>query len=225
MRIQILGSSSDGCAYLINEEVLLDCGVKYTGPIDFCLVTHAHIDHRRHLQHTLMCGATVYMHPETLEALKEKHHRVIPIETGQVFKHGNYTITSFELKHDVLCLGFIVRDNRTREKLVYATDTQSIPYNFTDVTHYLVECNHSKEIINKRAIAGEGNDIVDTRAQFAHMSLEKLETFFSDEPLEKTKSIHLLHLSSRNAEPEEFQKRIQKIVGQVPVIIAKEAQE
>lgn len=108
-------------------------------------------------------------------------------------------------------------------KLVFATDTGYIEYKFQDISHWLIECNYSKNILDQRVKEGFNTHLAD-RIVKDHMSLETCKLFFSRNDLKVARSIVLLHLSDSNSHAAQFQKEIQELTNK-PTYIADEGLE
>jgi len=114
-------------------------------------------------------------------------------------------------------LGYLMQSGKT--KLLYATDTEYIPYKFEGLTHTLVECNFSMKIVKERLKNRDLNRALWDRILRNHLSLETVVTFLKANDLSSLQEIYLLHLSNNNSDANLFKKTIQEITG-VPVYIA-----
>ena len=104
MQIEVLGSSSLGNAYIVNDgttSILLECGFSLVdmqmksnfmiSNVDACLLTHFHQDHSKGIKDLLKYAIDVYALPETLSALGvADHHR-----THNVVPQKAFTINTF----------------------------------------------------------------------------------------------------------------------------------
>ncbi|MGP4073808.1 MBL fold metallo-hydrolase [Piscibacillus sp. B03] len=230
--IKVIGSSSKGNAYLITDghsPLLLECGVKFkdiqrtiefkTSKLVGCLVTHEHNDHCASLKEVTKAGIDCYMSPGTAEAIDHKHHRIKTVQNKQSFQLGTWTILPFDVQHDTAePFGFLIANNQG-EKLLFATDTYYIRYKFKGLTHVLIECNYSLDILNDNISSGRVPKVMKKRLLRSHFSLENVKGFLQANDLSKVQEIHLLHLSDNNSNEQRFKEDIQQLTGK-PVYVA-----
>src|SRR5699024_12584034 len=229
--IKTLASGSKGNAYLLSDgqsSILLECGIKYrdiqiaTGfkasEITGCLVTHEHKDHTKGLKDVVKNGIDVHASKGTIEAEGIDHHRLNVVEARKQFKIGSWTILPFEVEHDAAePLGFLIVNGN--EKVLFATDTYYVRYKFKGLTHIMIECNYSLEILDENIEAGYTPLFLKRRLLKSHFSLENVIEFLKVNDLSKLKEVHLLHLSDSNSNEVEFNRKVQEVTG-VPVYIA-----
>ncbi|MEH6941491.1 MBL fold metallo-hydrolase [Bacillus sp. JJ722] len=226
--ITALASSSKGNCYHITDgktPLLLEAGIKFkeiqrklnfqTSNIAGCLVTHEHGDHCKGLKDVLKAGIDCYMSSGTAEAINIKHHRIKPVRAKEQFQIGTWTILPFDVNHDVSePYGFLLV-NQEGEKLLFATDTYYIKYKFTGLTHIMIECNYSMDILDANIVTGRVPAMMKKRLIKSHFSLENLKEFFKANDLSKVQEIWLLHLSDNNSDEELFKKEIQELTGKL----------
>nr|BDD46677.1 MBL fold metallo-hydrolase [Bacillales bacterium] len=226
--IKPLASSSRGNCYHITDgktPLLLECGMKYkeirkqlnfnTSSIVGCLITHEHKDHCISVNDVMKAGINVYTSQGTAEALKLSGHRYNIIRAKQQFTIGTWTVLPFEVEHDVAePLGFLLA-NQEGEKLLYATDTYYIRYRFPGLTHIMVECNYSKDILDENIRTGRVPKVMKKRLLKSHFSLENVKEFFKANDLNKVQEIHLLHLSDNNSDADRFKREIMELTGKL----------
>ena len=143
-------------------------------------------------------------------------HRLHIIEPLKQFTLGDWKIKPFPLKHDVMNLGFLL--SRDEYKIVFAVDTNYIPFKFTGLTHILLGVNYDADIVRGKVYRGELNPAVARRSLLNHMSLSTALTFFEETDKSALQMVYLLHLSDANSVEKDFKLEVQKITG-VPVII------
>jgi len=164
-------------------------------------------------------GIDCYMSRGTAEALGISGHRINVIKTKQQFRIGAWAILPFETQHDAQePLGFLLA-NQAGDKLLYATDTYYIRYKFHGLTHIMVECNYSLDILNRNVEAGAVPKELKNRLLKSHFSLENVKRFLQANDLSKVEAIFLLHLSDGNSDAERFKREIQSLTGK-PTYIA-----
>jgi len=214
--IDIIGSGSSGNCYWLEGEppLLIEAGIApkeiqikkdfRLSQVGACLVTHIHKDHCKYVHKLLDRGIDCYLTKEVKEDLGLSSHRTHLIEPLKRFKAKGWVITPFDVEHDTgNPLGFLIENNS--EKIVYSGDTAFIKYKFQNLTRIMIECNWSEETYTSPLVQKK-------RLLKTHFNLDKVKDFLNSNNLDKVKEILLLHISSRNGDPEYFKKEIEKIV-------------
>ncbi|MEH7392434.1 MBL fold metallo-hydrolase [Bacillus sp. JJ1474] len=228
IEITAIASSSKGNCYRVTDghtPLLLECGINYReiqkafnfrmSEVAGCFVTHEHGDHSKSLKDVLKAGIDCYMSDGTAEALGVEHHRIKKVEVKKQFQIGTWTILPFDVQHDVSePLGFLLV-NQTGEKLLFATDTYYIKYRFQGLTHIMVECNYSLDILNENIATGRVPTVMKKRLMQSHFSLENVKDFLLANDLNQVQEIWLLHLSDTNSDEKVFKEEIQKATGKI----------
>ncbi|MGB9780642.1 MBL fold metallo-hydrolase [Caldanaerobacter sp.] len=227
MDIKVLASGSKGNCYRISDGItplLLECGISIQqikerlnfklNEIVACLVTHEHKDHSKASKDILKAGIDIYVSQGTKEALGLEGHRINVIKAKQQFKIGTWIILPFDTQHDAVePLGFLLYSNITKEKLLYVTDTYYVKYRFKGLTHIMIECNYSLEILKNNVGEGLVEADLKNRLLKSHFSLENVKKFLKANDLSKVEQIWLLHLSDNNSDTERFKREIQELTG------------
>lgn len=228
IEIKTLASGSKGNCYHItdgNTPLLIECGIPFrdiqkqlnfqTSSIAGCLVSHEHKDHCKAASDVLKGGIDCYMSKGTAEALKLDHHRINHIEVKKQIKLGTWSILPFDVEHDGEDpLGFLLA-NEAGDKLLFATDTYYIKYKFKGLTHIMIECNYSLDILNENIAAGGIPKMMKKRLLRSHFSLENVKEFLKANDLSYVREIHLMHLSDTNSDEERFKREVQELTGKV----------
>ncbi|WP_029544609.1 MBL fold metallo-hydrolase [Selenomonas sp. AB3002] len=234
MDIKIIATGSSGNCYLVGDgstRLLLDAGIPLKRISEGCdyklseisaaLITHKHKDHSRAIDALIRRGIPCYAPKDMLDWWPN----IRPVEKYMTMKErlynfdvGTFDIQAFYVPHDCDCIGYYIRSIKTEERLVYLTDLSAIPYKFLKVNYWLIEANYSRAILDKNVENGAeisyANRIIET-----HMSIEKLEEYFSTYDELTAKEITLIHMSDGNSNAEDFKRRIERVTG-VPVVIA-----
>jgi len=230
--VLVLASSSKGNCYRITDgstPLLLEAGIQFKeiqkrlnfriSDMAGCLISHEHKDHSKAVPDMMKAGVNCYMSQGTVESLGIDGHRIHVIKAKQQFQLGTWTILPFETQHDAAePLGFLMV-NQGGDKLLYATDTYYIRYRFAGLTHVMIECNYSLDILRANVAAGLVEPALKNRILKSHFSLEHVKDFLKANDLSKVREIWLLHLSDGNSDAERFKREIQELTGK-PVYVA-----
>lgn len=225
--INVLASGSSGNAYYVGGDspLLLEAGIPFrriqqglnfkTSQLAGCLISHEHQDHSKAVREMMKAGIDIYLSEGTAAALKLTGHRVHVVKATEQFQVGGWQIKPFPTVHDAAePLGFLLA-NQSGDKVLYATDTEYIPNRFRGLTHILVECNYSKEIVKRLMASGELDMELWRRIINSHMSLETVEDFLKANDLSQVQEIWLLHLSDNNSDADLFKQKIMGLTGKV----------
>lgn len=208
MQLNILGSGSSGNCYILqdsDEACVIEAGIdpkKVMKAIDYkpskvtqLLISHNHGDHAGYKDRLLnaLTGG--------LDLRRTSGFKAIP----------------FSLNHDVDNVGYVIEKGNIR--LMYATDTRSITAKCSGLTHLLVECNFSEEILSENVEKGIIHPVLADRIRDNHLSLERLIHYLSIIDKSKLKGIVLCHLSDKNSRHYQFRNEVGKVVS-CPVEIA-----
>jgi phosphoribosyl 1,2-cyclic phosphodiesterase len=175
-------------------------------------------DHSKAVKDIMRTGIDCYISAGTVEALGLSGHRLHIIKAKQQFKIGTWTMLPFDTQHDAAePLGFLLA-NQAGDKLLYATDTYYIRYKFHGLTHIMVECNYSLDILKRNVDAGAVPKELKSRILKSHFSLENVKRFLQANDLSKVQEIWLLHLSDNNSNAERFKREIQELTGKMVFI-------
>lgn len=235
IEIRSYGSSSAGNAYIVSDgerSLMLEAGIHLKNmknidwqSVDGCLITHKHGDHSKYAMDVInQTGIDLFLSDDTQEALKLPSYRVKTLKALNQQNIGNWTVLPFDLNHtnndgsDCTCYGFFIQ-NKIGEKLLFATDTYYIKYKLPGITHLMIECNYSIDILNENVETGKIGNFLRRRIVRSHFELENVKHFIESNDMSQLKEVWLLHLSSSNADAARFKKEIQAITG-VPVYIA-----
>lgn len=233
MRLKVLGSGSSGNCYILQNEkeiLVLECGLPYKtiqkglnfnlSDVVGCLVSHEHKDHSRAVVDLLNNAVDVYSSEGTYEKLlvfHNYHTKVIKSECQ--FKVGNFTIAPFETEHDAVePLGFLIQ-HKDIGKLLFITDSYYCQYKFSGLSHIMIECNYSMDILQNNIDKGLIHPALANRLLKSHFSLENVKGFLKETDLSSVRDITFLHLSAGNSDAERFKEEIERLTG-VPTYVA-----
>lgn len=181
MNYKIIETGSDGNATLVENKVLIDCGIPFSKiknhykNLELILLTHIHSDHFNkstikklsELRPTLRFGCGSWLVDDLISIGIDKS-RIDIYKFGTTYDYGSFKVEVFELYHDVPQLGYKLYWGD--KKLFYATDTSTLKGVIAkDFDVYLVEANYKgDEELHNRAI----NPEYEERVKNTHMSEE-----------------------------------------------------
>lgn len=187
----IISTGSQGNAVLINDSVLIDCGVpykavkSYVSSIKLVLLTHIHSDHfktttiRRLAQErpTLRFGCGRWMVASLLSAgVRATNLDVLDMDTE--YDYGICHVIPVSLVHDVPNCGYKL--HFPAGKVFYATDTNNLNgITARNYDLYMVEANYEDEEIKARIDAKKeaGEYAYEKRVLQNHLSQAKCDDF------------------------------------------------
>lgn len=227
MTLQILGSSSAGNCYLLddgNDILMLECGISFKDvqkAVNFavsriigCVVSHEHGDHTKAAKNVLKSQIPMYASKGTLEALDLQGHNLahaVP-ELAQV-QLGKFTVRPFKTQHDAAePFGFLIY-HPEMGLTMFATDTYYLHYKFAGLNNVLLECNYRRDILDKNVEDGLLHEKVKERTIKSHLEFETCKEILLVNDLSQVNNIVLIHLSSGNADPVAFQADMQAAVA------------
>lgn len=198
MTYDVIATGSSGNAVVINEKIMIDCGVPFSRirphmkDLQLVLLTHIHGDHFNprtvralHRERpALRWGCCKWMVGPLLEAGVDK--RVIDIYCPElkVFEMYGYQIAirPERLTHDVPNCGyhlFLTPGKLTRgSRIFYATDTGTLEgVEAPGYDWYFIEANHTRAELEERARAklDAGQFAYEIQAARNHLSREQAE--------------------------------------------------
>lgn len=230
IQIKTLASGSKGNCYWISDSktsLLLEAGIPFkeirrkldfnTSDIQGCLISHSHMDHAKSIKDVCKAGIDCYMSPDTEKETGIQSHRVKPVEALEPFDVGTFRILPFDNQHDVRCYGFLLA-SKNGNKILFSTDTYYVRYKFKGLSHIMIECNYSMDILNEKVADGSLDSFRKKRLIRSHFSLENVKEFLKANDLSKVQEIHLLHLSDSNSDEARFKREIQQLTGKVVIV-------
>lgn len=217
MDVKILASGSSGNVATIDDTLIIDCGASVPTCGDCLLITHQHTDHTKFIERA--AGFPIYMTEPTANALAKTHcyTRATILSAGWWYDIGKYKVRPIELKHDVPCVGYDIKDDKG-ERILFATDFNSIitPIDVRDYTALYLECNNTLDVAGMQdAYFGDTlpRDEFHRRKSFAnHCNADYLITLFERAGFSEQNPcqipLTLLHKSSYyyDANPEKIKK-------------------
>lgn len=230
MILKILGSSSNGNCYLLqsgSHSLMIECGFNYRDIQKFlnfkisdvsCIISHRDSDHSKALKGLLCRGINVFSSKDVFDSfgVGENINAHI-IESGKMFKIGDFKVIPFTVFHDKPTLGFYINHPECGNVL-FATDTTHIEGKFNNLNNIIIEANYSEYIMQKLEERGNGYAYVSDRIRNSHMSIETCYEFLAHQDLSAVNNIVLIHLSDRNSDSNAFRERITNLTGKTVTI-------
>ena len=195
MKYNIISTGSIGNAVVINNNILIDCGVSFAKLKDFyksfqlVLLTHIHTDHFNKTtikklaeeRPTLRFGCCEWLVDDLIKCGVNKKN-IDVYEIGKKYNYSNnMSISPVLLYHDVPQCGYRVFIGN--EKLIYCTDTNSVEgISAKNYNYYLIEANYKEKEIKERIKAKEvlGQYCYEKDVILNHLSKEKCDKFLYD---------------------------------------------
>lgn len=222
MKLYTIATGSGGNCYILETSggrLLLDCGVRaqeikealnfdLSGVVG-CLLTHEHNDHSKAAKELMALGVDVYTSAGTAEACGLSGHRLRIVQAERGFDiygpRDDFHVQSkgyvlpFRTQHDAKePLGFLIQVDG--EKVLYATDTYYLKYQFSGLNYIIVECNYLIETLDRNIAAGRIPRELRRRLLKSHFELGNLIKFLKASDLSHCRQIVLVHLSDGNSD-------------------------
>ena len=135
-----------------NHTLILDLGIGLRDikrAIDYDLsrvvgavVTHRHGDHAKYLAEAARAGITIHTHQDVIDDQYESIRGLI-VETNLhqwTLIGGDFEVLPLQAIHDVPCQAFVIR-HPEMGKLLFITDSVTLPYQLKGLDHILIEAN------------------------------------------------------------------------------------
>jgi phosphoribosyl 1,2-cyclic phosphodiesterase len=227
MVLKVISSSSKGNLYILEHDgkiLLLECGIgvkdiKKALEFDFsnvvgCVLSHEHLDHAKSALELMNLGIDVYTTQGTAAMLNLKHHRLNIVSSKTPFDLVDFNILPFDVQHDAAePSGFLIQCKQTGEKLLFATDTFYLKYQFEDLNYILIECNYITEILYQNIDNGLIPKQLHNRLLKSHFSLDNVKQFLMSNDMSSVRKIVLMHLSDGNSDAGRMVREIEELTG------------
>lgn len=205
MTYNIVSTGSKGNAVVINNTVMIDCGVSFKKlrsvykDLKLILFTHEHCDHfNRNTVKRLAkerptlrfaCGKWLL---DKLVSSDVSPNQIDVLEIGKKYSYGSFSVSPIKLYHNVPNCGY--RLYFENEKLFYATDTNTLEgITAKDYDLYMVEANYEDEEIQKRIKEKREKGIYSYEIDVLsnHLSKAKADEFICQNIGQKGKFVYL----------------------------------
>lgn len=232
MKLKCLGSSSAGNCYLLTsnsgETLILDCGIpikKIKKGLNWnvkdvvgVLCTHRHLDHSKSVKDFRQMGIPIY----------GLYSKAVPMRTMKI---GEFNVKPFDLTtidgswththangEPCPIFGFLIA-HKEMGKMLYITDCELIKWKFKGINHILLGVNYDKDLIDRENI-GKANHVFR-----GHLSIDTACDFVKANYSDSLQNVIMCHLSSENADRDNFIEKMKKVVYGANVDVAEPSKE
>lgn len=205
MNYNIISTGSKGNAVVVNNHILIDCGVPFKALKDvykdfqIVLLTHIHADHFKpktlkrlaEERPTLRFGCCEWLVGDLVNAGVDKK-QIDVYGIGKIYDYKAFKVSPIKLYHNVPNCGYRVFANG--EKAIYATDTSHMlgikakGYNL-----YMIEANYTDEDLQERINAKleTGEYCYELNVASRHLSHEQASEWLMENMDEKSEYVFL----------------------------------
>lgn len=205
MNYNIISTGSQGNAVVVDEIILIDCGVSFKAlkdvykELQIVLLTHIHADHFKRStikrlakeRPTLRFGCCEWLANELVEA-GVSWRNIDVFEIGKVYDYEAFKVSPVKLYHNVPNCGYRIFANG--EKAIYATDTEHLQgITAKDYDLYMIEANYTDEDLQERINAKleAGEYCYELNVANRHLSHEQASEWLMDNMGEKSYYVFL----------------------------------
>jgi len=189
MNYKIISSCSSGNAILLDNGILLDCGVpfkiiqRHLRKIKAVFISHEHHDHlnistlkKIHELRPTVRFIVGFWLKQCLLSKGIDASKIDVIEHGKVYNYKSFKVLPFILIHDVKNYGIKIIDMQSKQKIIYAVDTNRIDHiSAKDFNLYLIEGNYDEDKLeeNIKIDTEKGLFSYGLRVKNTHLSVQK----------------------------------------------------
>lgn len=205
IKYNIISTGSKGNAVIINDFIMIDCGVSFKAISDhvsklaIVLLTHVHSDHFRastvkklaaeRPKLRFACGS--WLVPELVKHGVNKANIDI-LQAKAKYDYGRFEIIPEALVHNVPNYGWHIHIGP--EKIFYATDTGNLDgIEAKGYDLYMVEANYTREEIEQRILAKQeaGEFVYEHEVFNNHLDKEQTDAFLMDNMSDRSEYVYL----------------------------------
>lgn len=191
MNYNIISTGSQGNAVVLNDYILIDCGVTFKSlqkvykDLKIVLLTHIHGDHFNKTTITKLakerptlrfaCCEWLVAH---LVACNVSKRNIDVLSVGSLYNYGLFKLSPIKLYHDVPNAGYRIFIGD--KKALYATDTGHLQgISAKDYDLYMIEANYEDTELQERIRAKQetGEYCYELKVASRHLSKEQADAF------------------------------------------------
>lgn len=205
MNYNIISTGSQGNAVVVDDIILIDCGVSFKAlkdvykKLQIVLLTHIHADHFKRStikrlakeRPALRFGCCEWLANELVET-GVSWRNIDVFEIGKVYDYEAFKVSPAKLYHNVPNCGYRIFANG--EKGIYATDTGHLQgITAKDYDLYMIEANYTDEDLQERINAKleAGEYCYELNVANRHLSHEQASEWLMDNMNEKSEYVFL----------------------------------
>jgi len=205
MNYNIISTGSQGNAIVLNNIILLDCGVPFRDlkgvykDLKIVLLTHIHGDHFNKTtirklaaeRPTLRFACCSWLVSALLQC-GVSIHNIDSLEIGRIYDYSTFKVSPVKLYHDVDNAGWRVFQNA--EKAIYMTDTVTLEgITAKNYDLYLIEANYITEELEERIRSKEaaGEYVYEYRVRKVHLSKEECDKWLLENIGENSEYVYI----------------------------------
>lgn len=205
MNYNIISTGSHGNAVVLQDIILIDCGVNFKAlqevykALKIVLLTHIHTDHFNPTtikmlareRPTLRFACCEWLVQPLVEIGVNKSN-IDVLNAGKIYDYGVFRLSPFELCHNVPQCGYKVFFGDKRA--IYATDTAHLDgLEAKDFDLYMIEANYQDEELQERinAKTETGEYCYELNVANRHLSKEQADAFLRENMGENSQFVYL----------------------------------
>ena len=212
MKYEIIGSSSKGNCIIIEDMLMLDCGVayskikKYLPKVKLIFISHSHQDHLlpSTIKKIIFNFPTIKFVTGSVEVVKilnkigAYYKNIYILDCGKKYDLGLLKVKLVYLYHDTPNYG--LKWDLNGKKGIYIVDTEKIDHiEAKNYDLYLIENNYQEKLLQEHIDNCEDVNMLKylNRVPYTHLSSEQANTFLI-ENMGKNSVFEYIHQSDYN---------------------------
>lgn len=214
----IISTGSQGNAVVLNNCILIDCGVSFKAlkdvykQLQIVLLTHEHTDHINkktikrlaHERPTLRFGCCEWLVPILVEC-NVPERNIDVYEIGKIYDYGIFKVSPIKLYHNVKNCGY--RLFYGDKKALYATDTEHLDgITAKEYDLYLIESNYEDEELQERINSKieKGEYCYELNVANRHLSHEQASQFLLENMGKQSEYVFLHGHKDKKEKPNDW---------------------